>query len=47
MSTSVVPEVKSYIERQKERHKVQDFKTEFLELLRKHGIEFNEDEIFA
>lgn len=46
VSKSVVPEVEAYIARQKEHHKRQDFKTEFLELLRKHGIEFDENEVF-
>lgn len=32
VSKSVVPAVKDYIDRQKEHHKTQDFKTEFLEL---------------
>jgi REP element-mobilizing transposase RayT len=42
VSKSAVPEVERYIARQKERHKRQDFKHELLELLRLHGIEFNE-----
>lgn len=46
VSTSVVPAVKQYIAHQKEHHKKQDFKTEFLELLRRHGIEFDEHEVF-
>jgi REP element-mobilizing transposase RayT len=46
VSRSAVPEVQRYIERQKEHHERIDFKTEFLELLRRHGIEFDEDEVF-
>ena len=46
VSKSVVPDVESYIGRQKEHHQRQDFKTELLELLRRHGIEFDEDEVF-
>jgi len=46
VSKSVVPEVESYIARQKEHHQRRDFKTEFLELLRRHGIEFDENVVF-
>ncbi|MBL8877542.1 MAG: IS200/IS605 family transposase [Phycisphaerales bacterium] len=46
VSKSAVPEVEAYISRQKEHHKHMDFKTEFLELLRRHGIEFDEKEVF-
>ena len=46
VSKSVVPEVEAYIARQKEHHKRQDFQTEFLELLRRHEIEFDESEVF-
>ena len=46
VSKSVVPEVEAYIARQKEHHERQDFQTEFLELLRRHGIEFDEREVF-
>ena len=46
VSKSAVPTVESYIARQKEHHKRQDFKAEFLELLRRHGIDFDEDEVF-
>jgi hypothetical protein len=38
--------VEAYIGRQKEHHQRQDFKSEFLALLRRHGIEFNETEVF-
>ena len=41
VSKSAVPSVKDYIRRQKEHHIRQDFETEFQELLRLHGIEFD------
>jgi REP element-mobilizing transposase RayT len=43
---SAVPDVEAYIVRQKEHHQRQDFKSEFLDLLRRHGIEFDDSEIF-
>jgi hypothetical protein len=46
VSKSAVPEVEAYLARQKEHHQRMDFKTEFLELLRRHGIEFDENEVF-
>jgi putative transposase len=46
VSTSQVPRVKGYILRQKEHHKTQDFKSEFLELLRRNRVEFDENEVF-
>jgi REP element-mobilizing transposase RayT len=46
VSKSAVPDVEAYIARQKEHHQRQDFKTEFLELLRRHSIEFDENEVF-
>lgn len=46
VSKSAVAQVENYIARQKDHHKRQDFKTEFLELLRKHEIEFDEDTVF-
>ena len=46
VSKSVVPEVEAYIRDQKKHHNRFDFKTEFLELLRRHGIEFDPDEVF-
>jgi REP-associated tyrosine transposase len=46
VSKSAAPEVEAYIARQKEHHQRQDFKSEYLELLRRHGIEFDENEIF-
>ncbi len=46
VSKSVVPDVEAYIGRQKQHHQRQDFKTEMLDLLRRHGIEFDENEVF-
>jgi len=46
VSKSVKPAVDAYIARQKEHHKNQDFKTEFLELLRRHEVEFDEATVF-
>ena len=33
----------NYIKNQKEHHKIISFKDEYIELLKEHGIEFNED----
>jgi hypothetical protein len=38
--------VSAYIAGQKEHHQKQDFQSEFLELLRRHEIEFDENEVF-
>ena len=46
VSKSAVPAVKEYIADQKKHHRHQDFRTEFIELLRRHGIEFDESELF-
>lgn len=46
VSKSLVPDVEAYIRGQKEHHKRFDFKTEFLELLRRHGIEFDANAVF-
>jgi hypothetical protein len=46
VSKSAVPAVTEYIAQQKEHHERFDFKTEFLELLRRHGIEFEPSELF-
>lgn len=46
VSKSAVDTVSQYIANQKEHHKHQDFKSEFLELLRRHGIEFAESDVF-
>ena len=46
VSKSSVPAVQAYIARQKEHHQTQDFKSEFLELLRLHGVDFDENDVF-
>ncbi len=46
VSRSAVDAVEKYIRNQKEHHKAQSFREEFLGLLREHGIEFDEDEVF-
>ena len=46
VSRSAVPDVESYIKRQKEHHLKTDFRTEFLNLLRLHGIEYDEELVF-
>ena len=38
--------VKNYIARQAEHHRTVDFKTELLDLLQRHGIEFDERYVF-
>ena len=42
VSESVVPKAWSYIEKQEEHHRRQTFQDEFRDLLRRHGIEFDE-----
>lgn len=46
VSRSMVPEVEAYIARQKEHHRRQGFRTEFLELLRLHDVTFDDSEVF-
>jgi len=46
VSKSAVPDVEGYIARQKEHHEHQDYQAELLELLRRHEIEFDPDEVF-
>jgi hypothetical protein len=38
--------VRSYIAHQKEHHKKQDFKAELLELLKRHGVDFDPRYVF-
>jgi hypothetical protein len=42
VSKSNVPEVVDYIRRQEEHHHQFNYKQEFLALLRKHGVEYDE-----
>jgi len=46
VSMSMVPTVEAYITDQREHHRAQDFKTEFLALLRLNQVEFAEAEVF-
>ena len=46
VSKSASAAVKEYIDGQKEHHREQDFESEFLELLRRHGLEFERSEVF-
>jgi putative transposase len=46
VSKSVAPDVEAYIARQKEHHRRQDFRSEYLALLRRHDINFDENEVF-
>ncbi|MBL1217894.1 MAG: IS200/IS605 family transposase [Planctomycetes bacterium] len=47
VSKSAVPAVETYIANQKEHHQRMDFKSEFLALLKKHGIEFDANALFG
>ena len=42
VSPSVVPDVVKYLARQREHHQKQSFQDEFLELLRRHEVEYHE-----
>ena len=46
VSKSAVESVEHYIANQKEHHKQLSFEEEFLELLRRHGLKFEEGEVF-
>jgi hypothetical protein len=46
VSVSQVPKTVTYINNQKEHHRRKSFDEEFLELLRKHGIEFDPRYVF-
>lgn len=46
VSRSMVEDVAAYIARQKEHHARQSFQDEFLELLRRHGVEFDPAVVF-
>ena len=46
VSQSLVKNVKSYIDRQHEHHQKKSLKDEFVALLKKHEIEFNEKYLF-
>jgi hypothetical protein len=42
VSKSAVPDVSEYIENQREHHRIRTFKDEYLALLKRHGIEYDE-----
>ena len=42
VSKSSVPKVEAYIDSQKEHHRSMTFQEEFIQLLKKHGIEYDE-----
>lgn len=42
VSPSNIPRVRRYIEHQEEHHRKRSFQEEYLELLRRHGVEFDE-----
>jgi putative transposase len=46
VSASQVPKTIAYINNQKEHHRKKSFHEEFLELLNKHGIEFDQRYVF-
>jgi putative transposase len=46
VSKSQEPAVKAYIASQAEHHRKTDFKSELLQLLRAHGVEFDEQYVF-
>jgi putative transposase len=46
VSHSLVPKTYSYIQNQREHHKKIDFRAEYLLLLKKHGIEYDERYVF-
>ncbi|MCI0490415.1 MAG: IS200/IS605 family transposase [Blastocatellia bacterium] len=47
VSKSKVSEVKTYIQNQREHHRKRTFKEEYLELLRKHGIDYEEEYLWG
>ena len=46
VSSSQVPKTIAYINNQKEHHRMKTFQEEFLELLTKHGIEYDQRYVF-
>jgi len=46
VSSSQVPKTIAYINNQKEHHRGKSFKEEFLELLNRHGIEYDSRYVF-
>ena len=46
VSTWIVPVIKRYIERQEEHHSVRSFRSEYIALLKRHGVEFDPDSLW-
>ncbi|MCC6677341.1 MAG: IS200/IS605 family transposase [Phycisphaerales bacterium] len=46
VSRSAVDQVRAYIAGQKEHHRRMSFQEEFMELLRRHGVEFTPSQVF-
>lgn len=46
VSRSALDDVETYIRRQAEHHRTMSFQQEFLSLLRRHGVEFDERYVF-
>ncbi len=46
VSQSGIERLSAYIQKQEERHRVRTFKDEYIALLKKHGIEYDERYIF-
>jgi len=44
VSASKVPEVRNYIRNQEEHHRKMTFEEELMELLRRHGVEYNPED---
>ena len=47
VSASMVDTVRAYIERQQEHHAQRGFREELVELLRRHGVVFEESDVFG
>jgi REP element-mobilizing transposase RayT len=47
VSKSITPDVIAYIQKQEEHHRVKPFHEEFVELLKKHGLPFDERYIWG
>ena len=47
VSASLIPAVVRYIDNQQKHHVKRDFETEFLELLRRHGVEYDPKYVFG
>ncbi len=45
-SKSALPNLINYVKQQKEHHRKKTFREEFIELLREHGVEFDDRYLF-